>query len=131
MAERFKARGKRKIPMVFDNQFFDVPVQNRPSRTYTQHDFQNHIGQWIEFKTQWGTHQGVVERVNRNAVLVKMSSDAVNTKLVDGLNSMNYSSQLIGYDGIDGHYPYWKRGPWCWCWFPLVIIVFVFPFFWW
>ncbi|MCF8563385.1 hypothetical protein LLE49_01325 [Alicyclobacillus tolerans] len=37
----------------------------------TRADCERHIGQWVQFHTQWGLHRGIIERVtNRSAILV-------------------------------------------------------------
>lgn len=30
------------------------------------------MGQWVQFRTQWGTHRGIISDVNQNAVLIRV-----------------------------------------------------------
>lgn len=38
----------------------------------THADCFNNMGKWVQFRTQWGTHRGIVSDVNDRAVLVRV-----------------------------------------------------------
>ena len=38
----------------------------------TYAECQHHIGNWVQFRTPWGMHQGIISAVNPRAVLVRV-----------------------------------------------------------
>ncbi|GMA49643.1 hypothetical protein GCM10025857_10000 [Alicyclobacillus contaminans] len=135
MNKRFKPARNRlglRIPVIFEDKPLDIPVSVRPDAPYAARDFDRHRGQWIEFKTPWGKHRGIVESVQRDRVLVKMPKQYATRGLLNYLRGSETDVRPVSFDGFDdGCVPFRHRGPWCWCWLPIIIILFIFPWFCW
>lgn len=92
---------------------------------------QQSIGNWVQFRTPWGNHQGIVESVNARAVLVRMPRQFAPSRLASGHLSGNSDEERLdvalaayGYHGVG--YPGYRawgypgygiwRGGWWWWW---------------
>lgn len=74
-----------------------------------------YMGQWVQFRTPWGTHRGIVTDVNGRGVLMRVPSQYAPVSLA-GSSKMNGSDQerldlalcaygYAGYPGAYGGYP--------------------------
>ena len=50
----------------------------------TRSNVENAVGQWVQFRTPWGYHRGIVEQVNQRAVLVKVPKEYAPISLAYG-----------------------------------------------
>ncbi|WP_157071266.1 hypothetical protein [Alicyclobacillus acidiphilus] len=87
------------------------------------------MGQWVQFRTQWGTHRGIISGVNNQAVLVRVPRQYAPVGLATAAKDPSQSDEarldlaLAGY----GYGPYryrgwgypgngWWYGGWWWWW---------------
>lgn len=78
----------------------------------TRMDCTQKMGQWVQFRTQWGTHRGIISDVNQRAVLVRVprryapTGLASETKPVDQSDTSKLDLALAqwGYGGYGGGY---------------------------
>lgn len=83
------------------------------------------MGQWVQFRTRWGSHRGVVEAVNDRAVLMRVPRQYAPMGLVSHEQSSEEQRLDIalaewgGYGGYRGRWGYpgygaWRAGYWWW-----------------
>ncbi|WAH38570.1 hypothetical protein [Alicyclobacillus dauci] len=53
----------------------------------------NKMGQWVQFRTKWGTHRGIVSGVNDRAVLVRVPRRYAPVGLAGACQSVDQSDE--------------------------------------
>ncbi len=77
------------------------------------------IGHWVQFRTPWGVHRGIVEAVTPQAVLVRMPRQYAPVGLANFTGNEGQRAEgdlvLAQYWGYPGRgYPYAYPGAWWW-----------------
>lgn len=77
-----------------------------------QADVKHAVGGWVQFRTPWGTHRGIVEQVNSRGVLMKVPKEYAPVSLAFGNNGRQTDEQKLdaalafgGYGGAYGAAP--------------------------
>lgn len=79
----------------------------------TMNDCVQNQGSWVQFRTPWGYHRGIVENVTNQGVLMRVPRQYAPTGLVGGSisDSMPASERLdLALAGL-GYGPYGRPGP--------------------
>ncbi|MFB5189391.1 hypothetical protein [Alicyclobacillus fastidiosus] len=65
----------------------------------TQRECEQAVGQWVSFRTKWGAHRGIVERVTPRGVLVRVPSDYAPAQLIHATDEdkLNVALTRFGY----------------------------------
>jgi len=108
----------------------------------TMDQCQNNVGNWVQFRTPWGAHRGMIQSVNSRGVLMKVPGQYAPVGLATYQGATNASDEekldiALAYGGYPGYgapggygprpgypgygvrpgYPghgYWARGWWWW-----------------
>lgn len=59
----------------------------------TRMDCVNHMGKWVNFRTQWGMHRGIVSGINDRAVLVRVPRQYAPAGLVSQAQTVDESDE--------------------------------------
>lgn len=62
------------------------------------------MGEWVSFRTQWGSHRGIVEQVNHRGVLVRVPRQYVPATLINGTDNDKLDVGLARWGGAYGPY---------------------------
>lgn len=84
----------------------------------TRGDCQQAMGQWVTFRTNWGTHRGIVEQVNHRGVLVKVPQQYAPVQLAGAIDSDEAKLDAVlawgrptgAYGGYGNGYNYGRPG---------------------
>ncbi|MCL6548006.1 MAG: hypothetical protein K6T30_03755 [Alicyclobacillus sp.] len=94
----------------------------------TREQCQRYVGQWIQFRTQYGSHIGYLERVTKDAAIVLSPSRFVPAQLASapvGSDDARLDVALAWWGGLGGGYPagayagpggFGPYGGWGWGW---------------
>jgi hypothetical protein len=113
----------------------------------TQGQCMRHMGQWVQFRTPWGMHRGIISEVNNRGVLVRVPrqyapvSLAYHThenksdeeKLDVALAGVGYGGYPGAYGGYGGRWGYPGAGRWYggwWLWWLAFAWIFWLAFLW-
>ncbi|WP_018130421.1 hypothetical protein [Effusibacillus pohliae] len=99
----------------------------------------NCVGGWVQFQTPWGTHQGIVQHVSNDGMLVRvprqyapaLASTTIDPK-TDRQQSLDPALAQWGYPYAAGYpngYGWWV-GRWWWWWVAFAAIL-ALAFLWW
>jgi hypothetical protein len=90
-------------------------------------DCVNNMGKWVQFRTPWGSHRGIVTDVNNRAVLIRVPRQYAPVGLVSDSQIVEHDdekkldlalAQWGGYGVVAWGYPgyaAWWAG-WLWWW---------------
>lgn len=108
-----------------------------------QCDAQRAVGNWVQFRTQWGAHRGIVEQVNPRAVLVRVPRQYAPAGLATGVQSgqtdeekldlvlaYGYGRYGAGYGRRWGYPGYGAWGGGWWWWWLAFAWIFALAFLW-
>ncbi|MFD1676322.1 hypothetical protein [Alicyclobacillus fodiniaquatilis] len=92
-------------------------------------EWNNAVGQWVRFRTPWGTHRGIVQEVNHRGVLVRVPQQYAPATLINASDEQKLDVALTAYGYPYGGYGYgyspaarwgypgwggWYGGWWLW-----------------
>ncbi|GMA60855.1 hypothetical protein NZD89_14595 [Alicyclobacillus fastidiosus] len=76
----------------------------------TQRECEQAVGHWVSFRTRWGAHRGIIEKVTPRGVLVRVPSDYAPAQLIHATDEDKLDVALTRYGYGIRHTGYWGGG---------------------